>query len=293
MLDIPLRNEGPADFYPPVCLQSHWDPTKILRWTLPTEYVGQPLDPRPWTRICMEYTSAGPAEEAPAVAKNVVMPPGGQFYPPTRYAAAIDDETRLRGMDRPLGTCEADQWLPGLKSDMFDSRILVPRTNPVDPSRIAELAYPRALLRSGPYECREAEDIKNVAASSEFAFNNATKQDRYKQMGKATRPAAPADVLRAAPERGRPDLTVNAGRPMFAQGSYEATAANQRAELAAGTAAERSSKVTTNLNTPGQATYTYRTTTGAPPPKDSQVAAYRASRGAGPAEVDSGPAGVL
>jgi hypothetical protein len=44
-------------------------------------------------------------------------------------------------------------------------------------------------------------------------FNNATKQDRYKQMNKASRPGPPARPLKAAPETLRPDLLLNAGPP--------------------------------------------------------------------------------
>lgn len=234
VLELPLASEGPADFFPPVCLQTHWDPTKILRWTLPPGHAGQPLDPRPWTRICMQYTTAGSEEPAPDVNPSLVMPSGGQFYPPGRYSAAIDKESELRRLDRPLGTCEADQWEPSLRSDMFDARVLVPRTHPVDPTRIAEVAYPRALLRSGPYDCREQEDRRNVALASDFIFNNATKQDRYKTMGKPARPAPPAETLMASPERMRPDLTFNAGRPMsFAEGSYEESSYKQRGSMVA------------------------------------------------------------
>jgi hypothetical protein len=31
----PLVNEGPSDFFPPVCNQFHFDPTQIIRHTLP------------------------------------------------------------------------------------------------------------------------------------------------------------------------------------------------------------------------------------------------------------------
>lgn len=239
----PLQSEGPGDFYPPVCLKSHWDPTMILTRTLPEQYVPQPLDFRPWTRICMEYTTAGPAEAAPAVAPAAVMPSGGQFYPPGRYAAAIDNESQLRRLDRPLGLCEGNQWEPPLQSDMYVDKALVPRKmNWGEQARVQELAYPRALLRSGPYDCRAAEDEKNIRLTSDFLFNNATKQDKYKTLNAdGTRPAAATAPLKAAPELMRPDLTFNAGRPAW-QGSekekydvrtYEKGAAVARADLVA------------------------------------------------------------
>lgn len=214
VLETPIKNEGPADFFPPVCLQSHWDPTAILRRTLPDGYVAQSTDPRPWSRVCMEYTTAGEESEAPAVDPTIVMPNGGQFYPASKYAQAINDESKLRALDRPLGTCEGNQWEPTLNSDMYNPRRLVPeRSKASDPSKIQELAYPKALLRSGPYDCRAQNDAYAVKTTSDYLFNNATKQDRYKAMKKPTKAAPPSGALKAAPETLRPDLTLNAGPP--------------------------------------------------------------------------------
>jgi hypothetical protein len=184
----------------------------------------------------MEYTTAGEQLPAPETNPNIVMPNGGQFYPSNRYAEAIDNESKLRWLDRKLGTCEADQWEPTLRSDMYNSRILVPQNPaPSDPSKIQELAFPRALLRSGPYDCREANDKYNVAVSSDYHFNNATKQDRYKQMNKPTKPGPADGPIKAAPEIMRPDLTFNAGQPdpTNPHRSYEGSARNQRQELVA------------------------------------------------------------
>ncbi len=231
--DLPIGDQGPADFYPPVCLKTHWDPTTILRRTLPSgAALALPLDPRPWTRVCMQYTTAGEQERAPDVPASVVLPSGGQFYPPGRYQAAIDEESQLRRLDRPLGTCEGNQWEPSLRSDMFNAHVLVPdRAPPADPTRVHEISFPRALLRTGPYDCREANDRAAVAMTSDFIFNNATKQDRYKTMGKAARPALPAATLQAArPAELRPDLDFS-GRPEFVAGSYGKQAAIQRATL--------------------------------------------------------------
>jgi hypothetical protein len=211
---LPIEREGPSDFFPAVCLQSHWDATAILRHTLPKEYVPQALDPRPWTRICMEYTTAGGQEPAPATNPNTVMPNGGQFYPSDRYSAAIDAESKLRSLDRKLGTCETNQWKPTASSDMYDARVLIPdNVAPSDPNKIQEIAYPKALLRSGPYQCREENDVYNVRASSDYTFNNATKQDRYKKMNKPTKPEAPEAVLKAATEPFKRDIFTNAGPP--------------------------------------------------------------------------------
>lgn len=229
--EAPIKPEGPADFFPAVCLKSHWDPTQILKRTLPTQHLPQVTDFRPWSKVCMEYTTAGPMQEAPKVGSSAFLPSGGQFYPNSRYVGSIDSESQLRRLDRPLGLCDSKQWEPAADGDMFNSRILLPNRKTVDPMRVEELAYPKALLRSGPYACREEQDRINVALASDSLFNNATKQERYKRMGKLTKPAAPTEVLKAAPERLRPDLSFDAGPFEAAPGSYEASARLQRDAL--------------------------------------------------------------
>jgi hypothetical protein len=128
----------------------------------------------------MEYTSAGTNEPAPSVDPSIALPSGGQFYPPSRYAEAIDNESQLRRLDRILGTCEVDQYEPSVTSDMFMSQRLLPERKQADSRFISELAHPQVLLRSGPYPCRQEADLANLSRSSSL-FNNATKQDRYKQ----------------------------------------------------------------------------------------------------------------
>jgi len=214
VLSLPLQQEGPADFFPSVCLKTHWDPTMILKRTLPDGYVAQSMDPRPWAKVCMEYTTAGEDTVAPEVNPNIVMPMGGQFYPVSKYTESIDQESQLHRLDRPLGTCEGNQFQPNERGDMFNSRLLVPeRRGAIDPKKIEELAYPKALLRSGPYDCRAQNDAIAIQASSDYMFNNATKQDRYKQMNKETKPGPPTKGLKAAPETLRPNLLLNAGPP--------------------------------------------------------------------------------
>lgn len=230
--EMPLESEGPIDFFPNVCLRSHWDPTAILQRTLPAGYVAQPLDPRPWTRICMEYTTAGEQEQAPTTNPAIVMPGGGGFYPPDKYMAAIDTESKLRALDRPLGISEKKQWTPNEQGDMFNSQIIVSRPA-ANPAQIEELAYPRALLRTAPYDCREMNDQYNVAVTSDYIFNNATKQDRYKQMNKPYKPAPASAPIQAAVERIRSDLDFSAA-PVETPGTYEKLARNQRQELILG-----------------------------------------------------------
>lgn len=175
---MPFDGEGPRPFFPPMCLQTHWDPSMIIRRTLPTQHVGQALDPRPWTKVCLQYTTAGEDVPAPQVDRSTVLPSGGQFYPASRYSAAINDESALRRLDRPLGTCDDEQFYPDPRGDMYNSRLLVPET-PAVSARVAEVAFPKALMSAGPYPCRYENDTKNMGLSDRL-FNNATKQDKYK-----------------------------------------------------------------------------------------------------------------
>ena len=176
-------NEGPRPFFPPVCLRTHWDPTRIIQRTLPDEYVPQALDPRPWVKVCLEYTTSGENGPAPNVSKTTVLPMGGQTYPSSRYSSAIDAESELRRLDRPLGTCDADQYYPNKGGDMFYQRQLISRRVTTDPSKISELALPRVARTITEYECRAKDDSVNVAMAKNV-FNNATKQARYSLMGK-------------------------------------------------------------------------------------------------------------
>lgn len=173
----PFGNEGPIPFFPPVCIKTHWDPTERLRHILPEG--GQqreqlPMDFRPYTKVCMTYTTSGAFEPVAAPPSDKVYPPGGEFYPPSRYASAIDRESALRRLDRPLGTCEDDQFTP-----KFMQRTTVPDRKQPDSRFIQELAYPQVLLRDGAYHCRQEADQANWTRS-ERPFFNATKQERYK-----------------------------------------------------------------------------------------------------------------
>jgi hypothetical protein len=78
-----------------------------------------------------------------------------------------------------------------------------------------EIARPAALLRSGPYDCRAEADTFNANLSSEFVFNNATKQQRYKTMGKKDRPSPPKEELKGMAEQQRPASVTDAGAPQL------------------------------------------------------------------------------
>lgn len=179
---IPFQGSTLSPFYPPVCLKYHWDPTAILRRTLPQgPSQDLALDPRPWTKVCLEYVNSGRAsEQAPTPPPGMVFPPGGEFYPPTRYSSSIDSESLLRRLDRPLGTCDKDQYEPKQYGDMYMANSTVVKTRQPSTEMMSELAMPKVLIRGGPYDCRQEGEA--VAWSrSQSLFNNATKQQRYNQ----------------------------------------------------------------------------------------------------------------
>lgn len=170
--------EGVAyDLYPPVCIRSHWDAESIIRRTLPTVQLATPLDPRPWTKICMNYVTTQEFEEAPRPNNTMVMPSGGTVYPPSRYREAIDNESELRRLDRPLGTCEADQYRVPLSGDMFRPNSTVDKKKP-NSRFIEELSFPMACMRNSDYDCRSQAQQEAWSRSGSM-FNNATKQERY------------------------------------------------------------------------------------------------------------------
>jgi hypothetical protein len=174
----PITGSATKPFFPPVCLSTHWDPTRIYARTVPIQQVNLPIAFRPYAKVCLEYRTSAPEQAAPQVPDNLVFPSGGDQYPPTRYINSIDKESLLRRLDRPLGTCDPDEYQPPQNGDMYVDRMLVPRTQ-ADPSKfIQELAMPQALLRNGPYHCRAEADQANWDRSTRL-FNNATKQDRY------------------------------------------------------------------------------------------------------------------
>ena len=174
----PIENAENPNLFPPVCLRSHWDPEMIIRRSLPSARVSLPLDPRPLTKVCMEYVTDAPFEMAPKVPDSLVFPSGGVFYPPTRYRAAVDRESELRRLERPLGLCEDVQFTP--QKNMFTPNATVPDRGVQNDRFIQELAFPMALMRSGTYECRRENDLEAIALNDKM-FNNATKQNRLGQ----------------------------------------------------------------------------------------------------------------
>jgi len=183
----PIRGSSTQPFFPAVKICSHWDPTRIYARSVPTSAVPLPLNFRPYTKVCQEYRTTAPEQAAPQISDDVVFPMGGEIYPPTRYQNNIDNESLLRRMDRPLGTCDRDEYQPPLNSDMYKDRMLVPESKTPVSRFVSELSMPQALLRAGAYKCREEADQRNWDRSPRL-FNNATKQDRYKAAMEPPRP---------------------------------------------------------------------------------------------------------
>lgn len=171
----PFENvEG--NLFPPVCLKSHWDPTKMLRHILPQQKVVLPQDFRPLVKVCKKYVTSGPTIEAPMPPDNMVFPTGGSFYPPGRYSASIDNESILRTLDRRSNKWCESQYIPNKNSTMYVANSTLPDRR--SSNFISELSMPRALLRDNQYTCRSQNDTHYFERSGRL-FNNPTKQDRY------------------------------------------------------------------------------------------------------------------
>lgn len=183
----PMQGSTTTPFFPPVCLKSHWDPTRIYARSVPTSQVPLPLDFRPYTKVCLEYRTSAVEQRPPEISDNVVFPMGGEVYPPNRYINSIDKESQLRRLDRPLGTCDEKQYVPPMNGDMYKDRMLVPESKMPTSKFVNELSMPQALLRTGAYGCRAEADQRNWDRSPRL-FNNSTKQDRYVAATEPPRP---------------------------------------------------------------------------------------------------------
>ena len=147
----------------------------IIRRSLPSVRVSLPIEPRPLRKVCTQYVTDSPFERAPRPPDSLVFPSGGSVYPPTRYRNAIDRESLLKRLDRPLGTCEQKEFAP--EYDMYTPNSTVPDRGKPNDRFIQELAFPMALMRTGTYDCRRNNDIEAMSVNQKM-FNNATKQNR-------------------------------------------------------------------------------------------------------------------
>jgi hypothetical protein len=187
---FPIANEKTLD--PKLshyCAPRHWDPTMVYRYTVHEQYGPQslPIDPRPWTKVCLEYVTSSPHEYAPSPPKDMVFTGASGFNPPTRYLAAIDHESQLRRLDQPLnndllsqGNCKSPMYKLPLSSDTFQQYVLLPPQSTPKSAMVRELADPAVLERNGQYKCSEEAMICGLKGAPKF-FLNPTKQNRYNQ----------------------------------------------------------------------------------------------------------------
>jgi hypothetical protein len=176
--DFPFATvEG--NLFTPVCLRTHWDPTQMLKHIIPQQKVALPQDFRPWVKVCKNYVTSAPAIPAPMPPQDMVFPPGGDFYPPGRYSANIDNESMLKTLNQPLDKwCSTNKYIPSPTSNMYVPGSTVPSRQPNSNAFVDELAMPQALLRTSMHTCRTENDAKYFEKSPRL-FNNPTKQDRY------------------------------------------------------------------------------------------------------------------
>jgi hypothetical protein len=190
---FPIGNDNVLNNLTNYCAPRHWDPTMIFRYSVPGGMESQqsiqlPMDPRPWAKICLQYVNSGPAEAAPSVPASMVIPGASEFYPPNRYSEAINNESILRRLDRPLNDdllpgkngCFPEQYKMSSRSDALQQwSLLPPQTQPK--SKMARsLADPPVLERSGQYKCSEEAMVCDLKASPRF-WNNFTKLSKYNQ----------------------------------------------------------------------------------------------------------------
>jgi hypothetical protein len=211
--------EGPqGNLFNSVCLQTHWDPTQMIRHILPQQRVALPQDFRPLVKVCKSYVTSAPAEEAPMPPDSMVFPTGGEFYPPGRYSSNIDKESELKAITRPLDRwCQTAEYVPSMKSNLYVSGSTVPDRKAISNAFVAELSMPQALLRVDETTCRTEND-KLYFERSNRLFNNTTKQDRYG-----------ADRYYALPnaDHGKGEPMPHGGVGSVSRPLYSARAANQ------------------------------------------------------------------
>lgn len=180
--------------FPPVCIRTHWDPTRLTTHVLPnfTHPVQQALDPRPAARICAQYYTTSPGDtplampnETPlAIPKaflggalasgrqpSSVFPPGGaagRSFPYADYAHAINSESDLYRLDEPLTKCGERRWMGP------PARIIATNVVPNSDTSILSASALEVRTQAG---CRNADDEVAWNRSARLFFNP-TKYDR-------------------------------------------------------------------------------------------------------------------
>lgn len=201
------------------CAPRHWDPTMIYRYSVPDNNTGASLpvalDPRPWTKVCLQYRNSGPAEPAPCPPSNFVVTGATEFVPNCRYMNAIDKESQLRRLDRPLNDdllpppngCFPQQYVMPANSDSLQQYVLLPPQRPPKSKMVRELQDPKVLESMGQYPCSEEAMVCNLKGANRF-FNNPTKLSKYNQK------AAPCGPMLWQTANGRDPSAENLPRPV-------------------------------------------------------------------------------
>ncbi len=189
---------GPKSFqeaFPPACIRSHWDPTLVSQYILPSQPIGTlAFDPRPSVRICTSYYTTSQAagslpykqEVTPTIPSEFLggskrpvestvkaVPPGaaaGRGASYTEYAQSIDKEADLYRLNEPLTRCKERRYRPEhAPADAINTLPYV--------SNEYELA-PYAMHVNKKAGCRDKDDEEAWNRSSRLFFNH-TRQDRY------------------------------------------------------------------------------------------------------------------
>ena len=180
-----------AEAFPPICLRTHWDPTAMSQYILPSMPLENRLamDPRPSTKICTAYynTSMGDAPlanphtetplEIPASLRGgsyrpipppaAVYPPGGAARLGFPYKAYNpDQESEILLVNRGLTKCAESRYAP----------INFPPANHVVEG-VAQEFVSRALEVNKEVGCRDDDAVWN---RSSRMFMNPTRYDRTK-----------------------------------------------------------------------------------------------------------------
>lgn len=189
---FPIGNDKTLNQLTSYCAPKHWDPTMIFRYSVPggmeDQSLSLPMDPRPWTKVCLQYVNSGPAEPAPSVPAALVIPGASEFYPPNRYSEAINNESLLRRLDRPLNddllpgprSCFPEQYVMPANSDSLQQWSLLPPQIQPKSKMARSLADPPVLDNHGQYKCSEEAMVCDLKASPRF-WNNFTKLSKYNQ----------------------------------------------------------------------------------------------------------------
>lgn len=170
------------------CAPPHWDANAIFRYSVPQDIqVSLPITPRPYAKICLEYKTSAPFEQAPEVSDDFVVQGAANNFPPQRYIANVDAESALERLDRPLNRDPVPSDVPGIpyflpneKGDMFNQRLLLNPTRPPLDNTMAELEIPKAIRDINGYGCYNKELTCDVAFNNKMWFN-ATRLQKYNQ----------------------------------------------------------------------------------------------------------------